>query len=1224
MGGKESNKWGCVVLRKVLSVLMAACMAIPAVPVHAAEPEGQKVVRVGYYADNGGFQLGFSDEERKSGYAYEYYQDIAAHTGWKYEYVYGSWGEIYEKLLSGDVDIMAGISRTEERMGLVLYPDNIMGTESYYIFVPEDSDSITGKDITTLNGKRIGVNKDSLMMSLFEQYIEDNSLNCEIKTFDSAASSGEALEKGEIDGYIVTDNFDVEGVKPVIKIGASDIYFAINKERPDLLGEINEAQEEINADSPHYIMELQEKYFEKSILRQTLNEEEREWLAGRQEIRIGYLDDFLPLSGVDKKTGEISGVFSELLPEFEEFSGVEVVPVPYGNLDDMTRSMKEGEIDAAFPLYSDIWYSERAGICQTESFVYERVVVLSKKPYGEEIFDKMAISKTGVGQYYYIKTYYPDAEIVQYDDVHDCLDAVRAGEASCMIGSGSVLQRFLNENEEYEGLYSAFLDHSQEFSIAVNNDETLLNSIFNKAIRRLDRAEITDAQIRYSEVEPDYTVIDFLRHNLVLVIGLLLLVVALVLIVFYVYRKKTRRNQQKLQRAVQEANRANETLTNYKEQTCELLEGARTGLWTIETEEGELPRMFADKTMCMLVGVPEDASPEECYAVWKSNVDEEYAEALNKYVEMIIETGRAEISYPYHHPLLGLIHIRCGGVPDRAYTKNGIRIRGYHQDITRVTVTRHKLEEEKRQQEEVISALCRDYICIYNVNLDKDELRILRATQKDKWLTQSYVCETHSFKQAFLNYVNRAVWSEDRERFRQMTRPEYLRKRLAYENAYSFRYRVDIGQNPTYYEVRIVRGNDTEEGMCAIIAIRGVDSEVKHEMEYQDRLAKAAAEAERANRAKTDFLSRMSHDIRTPINGIMGMLEIVRRNRSDEERVEDCLGKIEMSAGYLLTLINDVLDMSKLESGKVVFAEEPFDIRELLRDIDDIIYPMAAETGIAVEGHDNGKIANPYILGSPLHVRQILLNLASNAVKYNRPGGKVAMDVEETVVSEGMVEFCFIISDTGIGMSEEFCRHLFEPFSQEQQTARTKYKGSGLGLSIVKRLVDQMGGEITVHSEQGVGSRFAVTLPFKIDPSPQLEKEEQAAERICLDGVKILLVEDNAINREIAQFLLEEAGAVLDAAEDGQRAVDKFKASAQGEYAVILMDVMMPVMDGLTASRTIRGLDRPDAGTIPIIAMTANAFAEDAAKCKEAGMDEHISKPVDGNKLLSVIAKYVK
>ena len=388
-------------------------------------------------------------------------------------------------------------------------------------------------------------------------------------------------------------------------------------------------------------------------------------------------------------------------------------------------------------------------------------------------------------------------------------------------------------------------------------------------------------------------------------------------------------------------------------------------------------------------------------------------------------------------------------------------------------------------------------------------------------------------------------------------------------------------------------------------------SELNQELEEkQQELQTALIEAQSANKAKTAFLNNMSHDIRTPINGIIGMLTILEKSGDNQERAKDCLNKIDESSKLLLSLINDVLDMAKLESDTVVFNNESINLSEVCKEITESVSFQAEAEGIHVSGeHDD--YSGIYVWCSAVHLKKILMNLFTNCMKYNKPNGSIYMSMRTIERSEESIICEFAIKDTGIGMSEEFIKNeLFTPFVQADNSARSKYNGTGLGMPIVKQLVEKMGGTITVESKLGEGSCFTVVIPFKIDTDakPEEEKEEIPAD---ISGFQILLVEDNELNTEIAEFMLTDSGAKVESVKNGQEAVQKFEASEAGTYNVILMDVMMPVMDGLTATKTIRALEREDAKTIPIIAMTANAFKEDAEKCIKAGMNAHLAKPLD-------------
>lgn len=398
------------------------------------------------------------------------------------------------------------------------------------------------------------------------------------------------------------------------------------------------------------------------------------------------------------------------------------------------------------------------------------------------------------------------------------------------------------------------------------------------------------------------------------------------------------------------------------------------------------------------------------------------------------------------------------------------------------------------------------------------------------------------------------------------------------------------------------------------------DKAMKKLIDQNRQLEAATDAANAANKAKTEFLSHMSHDIRTPINGIVGMLDIAERNPSDAARQADCLKKIRVSSMHLLSLINDILDISRLESGKVEFAAETFDLKTLVDDCCTIIRENARMKKLSFDLDVSG-IVHSCLSGSPLHVRQVIINILGNAIKYNREGGSISFAVRELSFANETASVEFRIADTGIGISEEFMKHLFEPFTQETGGARTQFNGSGLGMSITKDLVEQMGGTISAESVQGKGSIFTVVLPFKTgDPAMLQIEEESGKKEDVLDGMKILLVEDNDLNREIASYILTAGGASVTEAVNGREAVGIFAESDEEEFDVILMDIMMPVMDGLEASRQIRALARKDAGQVKIIAMTANAYQEDILKAKEAGMDGYLTKPLDNEKMVKMIA----
>lgn len=410
-------------------------------------------------------------------------------------------------------------------------------------------------------------------------------------------------------------------------------------------------------------------------------------------------------------------------------------------------------------------------------------------------------------------------------------------------------------------------------------------------------------------------------------------------------------------------------------------------------------------------------------------------------------------------------------------------------------------------------------------------------------------------------------------------------------------------------------------GLIVRFQINAYERVLKKSKQINEQLEQMTEEANRANQAKSEFLSNMSHDIRTPMNVIIGMTRILKENVDDPDRLTSAIEKIEVASDHMLTLINDVLDMRKVESGKMELLHEPFNMIQLLKEIETIVSESIKERNIQFESHYE-TIVHRELFGSTLQFKQIVMNIISNGIKYNKVGGKLKIYGEEILATPKEAVFRFTFEDTGIGMKKEFVEHIFDAFSQEDNGSRSHFKGTGLGMAIVKKMVNLMGGSIQVESEINVGSKFIVEIPFDINHELINNKEKQKKNTVDLSKMRVLLVEDNELNMEIAQYMLEERGITVIEAHNGQEAVDLFIKFGVGNIDLILMDIMMPVMDGIQATQAIRGLARADAKTVPIIAVSANAYVEDVQRVKAAGMNDHIAKPIDMDKLFSIIESY--
>ena len=658
---------------------------------------------------------------------------------------------------------------------------------------------------------------------------------------------------------------------------------------------------------------------------------------------------------------------------------------------------------------------------------------------------------------------------------------------------------------------------------------------------------------------------------------------------------------------------ASKSRLDYQLEMDEILRGAQIGIWTLEMDGVKAPRLHPNPTMCTLLGVSQEMSPEEVYQFWYHRIPPKYITPVLDYIQKVIHESYSEITYPWNHPLLGQIWIRCGGILYPDYQGNGICIRGYHQDVTRNI-------ENKRKYQNLTAATSQIYHAIYHIDLIQDRIEKLAGANQNYTPTGVVTSATAQLNDILEKMVAPSHHEIMQYFFDLTTVNDRLHGKLFISREYPSP--QGIWRRATF----IVQNRDTDDDVTEILYVTQIIDDYKQkELAYQQELVKAVESANQANTAKTDFLNRMSHDIRTPLNGILGMLDIAQKNETNPKALLECHEKMRTAAFHLKALVNDVLDMQRMETDQFFLEQIPFDIREILDNCWSMLEAQASRLDITLKKIKPGSLKYPYLIGSPLHIRQIFMNLLSNAIKYNKPGGSISVHAKIIRQVHQNVIYKFIISDTGIGMSPEFQKHIFEPFAQEDTGARTIYKGTGLGMAIVHRLVQEMGGTIQLKSEKNVGSTFTLILPFTIDEhQPSASAETDTDTPADLTDLHILVVEDNELNLEIAVFSLEAEGLNVSTAINGLEAVQLFEKSKPYEYDIILMDIMMPVMNGLDAAKAIRGLSRPDAPTVPIIALSANAFAEDIQKSKNAGINEHLAKPLEMDKVLKVIASYCK
>lgn len=538
----------------------------------------------------------------------------------------------------------------------------------------------------------------------------------------------------------------------------------------------------------------------------------------------------------------------------------------------------------------------------------------------------------------------------------------------------------------------------------------------------------------------------------------------------------------------------------------------------------------------------------------------------------------------------------------------------YGKDVTAV-------QEAYETQVSIVKTLSSNYLNVYLIHSREKTLSIIKQEDYKVSVSDKKNENVYSYEDFFDKYINECVCPEDRLMIQEALQFDNVMEALSGKKEYKGNYRIVKEGKLQYYQFRFIR--DEESGII-VLGFLNVDDVVAKEIHQKRLLQEALSTAKQANAAKSNFLSRMSHDMRTPLNGIIGLLEIDKKHEEDTTFLKKNREKANIAANHLLSLINDVLDMSKIEEGELVLSHEPFNVIEQGKEIMTIISMQAYEQGITTVMEVEPEVyENPYIYGSPLHLSRAMMNIYSNCIKYNKENGEIRTHVRLLHSDKKILTYQWTISDTGIGISEDYLNRIFEPFTQEGTDARSVYQGTGLGMSIAKALFEQMGGSIEVFSKQGEGSTFVITLPFERAQELKTTVIEKT-ERESIQDIKILLAEDNELNQEVARILLEEEGAEVFCVNNGQKAVEVFSTHPAGSYDLILMDIMMPVMGGYEATRQIRRLDRTDAQSIPIIALTANAFAEDIQHAMDAGMNAHVAKPLNIKTIKKIIINQLK
>ena len=935
-------------MRKSVCVMLSLLLLLSAVlPVKAAEETAPvKVVRVGSFEDTFNY---VNEKGARKGYGYELLQTLSGYTGWQFEYVTCDWSDCFEKLKNGEIDIMGAISYTEDRAEEMLFSDEPMGEEKYYLYADLSRADISASDYKTLNGKKVGVLMGTEPEVMLTEWEEKYGLKTEHVNVSNNEDAKQKLANHEIDCFVsLEESFWADlGISTITRVGKSGIYYALNKDRPDLKEELDNAMRALDEAVPFYTADLYKRYFSMDYT-PILIGEEKAWLKEHGAIKMGFLTSDSGVSTFDPATGEFTGVITDYIQFAADCLGnqeLEFQLVGYDSKEAELDALKSGEIDMIFHFdQSPNLAEEYHFACTNTTWTSNLMAVTNKQHFNENNVNRIAVPQNKLSLKKYLAFYYPQWEIVDCDTQEDAAKLVKDGQADCFVTGISSENKY---SKKYS-FYSVPLLNPVKSCFAVNSGNRSLLSILNKTIKAMPVNMLAGALAMYKSSARKVTLSDFIKDNFFMALLVSSIAVAVVLLTILMLLQKARKAEAAARKA------ANDT------------------------------------------------------------------QKLNAKLQVTVEN------------------------------------------------------------------------------------------------------------------------------------------------------------------------------------------------------------AESANHAKSTFLFNMSHDIRTPMNAIIGYADLASRHLDDPAKLKNYMENIQVCGQNLLMLLNNVLDLARIENDKTEMEYSVSNIEKDFRNCVAMFRNQADSKGQTLTV--TTQLQYPYIYADIPHLTEICTNLVSNAVKYTGAGGTIRCNVtQKPGEKEGWCDTVVTVADNGIGMSQEFQKHIFEPFERERTSTVSKVEGSGIGMGIVKKLVGLMSGTVEVESRIGVGSTFTVTIPCRIasEDETQAKRETNPSDQKCLCGTRILLTEDNDLNAEIATELLQEEGCTVDRAKDGVECVDMLEKAANGTYQLILMDIQMPVMNGYDAARKIRGLDDPQKANIPIIAMTANAFTEDRQVALDAGMNDHIAKPINMNVLVPTLRKYL-
>ena len=1218
-------------VRRGLALLLVLCMAVLVMPFAAFaeyDADGRDKVRVGFFAMDGYHMM--DEAGNKSGYGYDVLRLMARYWDVDYEYVgYDKgWSETQQMIEDGEIDMGTSARKTPEREERFDYSRPI-GNNECMMTVRSDNDTVIVQNYATYNGLRVAMLNGNTRNADFEEFAAEKHFNYIPVYFNLVSDMENALQTGQVDAIVSSSMRATKNERMVERFNNEEIYIIVKKGNRELLDKINYAIDQMNAAEGDWKTELFNRYYtslgEKNL---EFTEQEKallaQYRATNRPLRVLCDPTRKPYSYLEN--GEMKGILPDYFRKLAEIIGL-----PYQFVHCSTREeyvAGESKIDAeTIDLILDARLNGDANVESknfgvTAPYITVRSVRVVRRDFDGEIKTVATVDQGASGSIEDV--YAPNAEKLLCASRQEAMQAVKSGKADAAFVYYYMAQEFINNDPSSSLVYSLLDQPSFEYCIlTAPHMNHALAGILTKAIYAQPDRTIENIASGYTSYKMSDMTLKMLVQLHPIVALVMLAVVFLLLALFAVLTFVIRAQNRKLNGNLEKIKRDKQIL----DRLCTDF----TAVYYIDLDTGAYDVLkVADQSNAngLLKGKEKDLKNFDDFvnAYGQAYLPEDMrAGFVEKFCCANLKASLQKAdrtSFHYTSVPNGNGHRFFDGQAIRLKPAEGginalLGFRYIDDIIEKEKTVQNQLQQaldEAELKNEIISAIAKSYQAIYRVDLQQDFFEEISSDGETHHLTGYQGCASEKFREA----CNQHVAPEYRALVLPFLDVSTLAERLKTEEFITTEYRMCDGN---WHRLRFIAKKRDEAGNVThvLCTVRSTSDAKQRELNlvYQAEAAKREADM------KSRFLATMSHDIRTPLNGIIGMITLAEQYADNPEMQHKTREKALESLNYLVSLINDVLDMNKIQSGELKNQELAFNLADVLRDLNRLYTQRAAGKGIAYKVNwDNANIRYASLIGNPVYLGRILSNIMDNAIKFSPAGSTITVSGTEEMPDKEHVLVTFRCKDQGVGMSEDFAKHAFDMFAQEKEDSRTRYEGTGLGLSIVKQLVDRMGGTIELQSELGIGTTVTVRLPFKIGQE-EIGHKADSYEGISVQGVRALIAEDNELNREIACCILENSGMEVTCAEDGQEAVELFAASAPGYFGVIYMDIMMPRMNGLDAARAIRAMDRRDAGDIPIIAMSANAFAEDIINSRLAGINVHLAKPLDEEKMVAALKQCI-